>query len=183
MSTETTIVEITKKDEEIVGTPDEGTRIYRQEGSEEDCAKWFEYICERWDTTVSPGGVHMYVPVSRAAVHKRMKTGKLTGFFYHVTHRERTFFGSDRKVKDQPYIFIPVLECKAWAAEVAKRPENFEAFVKSLTQEDLDGHYLLQDPKDKGRKRKDFRYANDLTLPEFLEGLSVGDLIRIMFRR
>lgn len=161
------LVEVTSKDQEVVGQPDEGTRIYRQQGSEEECAKWFDYVHERWDHTVSPGGVSMYLPVSRAGVHKRLKSGKMTAFLFHVTHRERTFFGRDRAVKSQPYIYIPVIECKAWAAEVASRPENLEAFLANVSEKDLDQTFLNRDPRDKGKR--EVRQEKDLTIPEAIK--------------
>jgi len=63
----------------------------------------------------------MYAPVSRAAVHKRLKEGKLTGFFFHVTHRRRNFFGLDLSTRELAIGFIPVSECKAWRAELEQR--------------------------------------------------------------
>ena len=35
----------------------------------------------------------MYCPVSRAAVYKRIKEGRLSIFLFHVTHRTTTLFG------------------------------------------------------------------------------------------
>ncbi|MEO6846581.1 MAG: hypothetical protein ABI254_04935 [Chthoniobacterales bacterium] len=121
---------------------------------------------DRWDHTVSPGGVSMFLPVSRAAAHKRMKAGKLTAFLFHVTHRERTFFGNSRQVKAQPYVYIPVDECKAWAAETVMRPENFEQFMRSVYESDFDQSFIDRDPSDKGRS--DVRSELDLTLVEVI---------------
>ena len=50
----------------------------------------------------------MFVPASRAAVHKRMKEGRLTAFCFHVVHEEKTFFGNVRKAKATPFVYIPV---------------------------------------------------------------------------
>ena len=71
----------------IVGEPTLGTRFYRREGSDEECGEWFEAIGRIFegDVGLSPGGVAMFVPVSRAAVHKRLREGRLTGFAFHVT--------------------------------------------------------------------------------------------------
>lgn len=160
-------VEILADDVEVVGPSDDGTRIRRRQGSEEECAEWFEYIHERFGNTVSPGGVSMFLPVSRAAVHKRLKSGKLTAFLFHVTHRERTFFGRTREVKAQPYVYIPVIECKAWAAEVALRPENLAAFHAAIRAEDEDQNFLVRDPKDKGNRG--VRSELDMTLGEAVE--------------
>ena len=160
------LVNVTAKDRKIVGEADPGTHIYRQEGSAEDCAKWFDHISERFSPLVSPGGVYVYVPVSRAGVHKRLKAGKMTAFLFHITSRERTFWGNPRKLKAQPYGYIPVIECKAWAAEVASRPENFEAFLDGIRKEDGKQDFIDRDPKDKGRK--DVRSGCDLTIKELI---------------
>ena len=107
----------------LVGKPDKGTRIYRREGTFQESGEW----CEAMDGLfgekfVSPGGVCMFVKASRAAVHKRMKEGRLTAFCFHIVHDERTFFGNVRKAKAAPFVFIPISECKAWASELdAKR--------------------------------------------------------------
>lgn len=75
----------------------------------------------------------MFVPVQRAAVHKRIKEGKLTAFFFYITQIESTFFGTKRKVKLRPYIVLSVSECKAWAAEMKRRmgyaPEEIQRLL------------------------------------------------------
>ena len=45
-------------------------------------------------------------PSSGRAVHKRIKEGKLTAFFFYITRVESTFFGTKRKVKLRPYIVL-----------------------------------------------------------------------------
>jgi hypothetical protein len=107
----------------LVGKPTPGTRAYRQEGTHEECGQWLEALGEHYqgDVGLSPSGVSMFVPVQRAAVHKRIKEGKLTAFFFYITRIENTFFGTKRKVKLRPYIVLSVSECKAWAAEMKRR--------------------------------------------------------------
>jgi hypothetical protein len=161
------LVNVTAKDRRIVGEPDSGTRMYRQEGSAEQGSRWLDYLHERFERLVSPGGVYVYLPITRAGVHKRLKSGKMTAFLFHVTGRERTFWGKDRKVKAQPYVYIPVIECKAWAAEVASRPENFEAFLLDIRKRDWEQDFIDYDPKDKGRK--DVRNGRDLTIKEIID--------------
>jgi len=53
----------------IVGVADPETRIYRREGSDEESGPWFDALCEHFpgEGFISPGGVGMYAPVSRAA--------------------------------------------------------------------------------------------------------------------
>jgi len=114
---------ITKRDRAFLGKKDPETRIYRMSGPAEDSGKWFDYLCERFpdDNFVSPGGVSMWVPVSRAAVYKRINAGKLTAFCYHEMEWKKTLFGGLRKARQSPIMFIADSECKAWAEELKAR--------------------------------------------------------------
>lgn len=124
MTKEFPFVEIPNHLKEVVGNPDEGTKIYRRFGTEEDIEEWFNAVCEicHGDGSVSPGGVSMYAKVSRPAVHKRLKEGRLTGFMFHKIKNGK-FLKSRKKLDEggHPYICIPVSECKAWAEKMKKR--------------------------------------------------------------
>jgi len=78
-----TFVEIPQELRPSLGEQDPGTPVFRAFGSEEDCKKWFDAVLKisRGEGNVSPGGVSMYAAVSRPAVYKRLKEGRLTGFF------------------------------------------------------------------------------------------------------
>jgi hypothetical protein len=144
MQTSFPYLEITKKDRAIVGKKDAGTRIYRFSGLDTPFEKmryrpssglnddplvgadaWYGGLCKRFpgEQFVSPGGVSMFVPVSRAAIYKRINAGKLTVFCFHPTEWKRTLFGGVRKSRTSPYMFIPVSECRAWAEELKGRIE------------------------------------------------------------
>jgi hypothetical protein len=77
----------------------------------------------------------MYCPVSRAAVYKRIKEGKLSIFLFHITHRKTTLFGKNKILRDNPYGYIPASEARAWRQELEERA------VKQgvITEEDLEG--------------------------------------------
>jgi hypothetical protein len=114
---------------------------------------WYEAICEGFpdDSFVSPGGVGMFAGVSRPAVHKRLKEGKLTAFSFHVTRATQSIFGYQKKIKQLPYMYIPVSECKAWGAELKSRPDRREAMLEAAggPKPDWQGEFLDTDPKDK----------------------------------
>src|SRR5277367_586458 len=116
-------IEVPEDLRKIVGEPTPDTRAYRREGTHAECGQWIEDLGLHYkgDVGISPAGVTMFVPVQRAAVHKRIKEGKLTAFFFYITRIEDTFFGNKRKVKMRPYIVLSVNECKAWAAEMKRR--------------------------------------------------------------
>ena len=141
----------------VVGEPDLETRIYRREGSDEDSGPWFDALCEHFpgDSFISPGGVGMYAPVSRAGVHKRLKEGNLTAFCFHVVKAERSLFGYQKKLKERPYIYVPVGECKAWGEDLKARPDRKAAYVESAGGEkpDGEGKFLLEPKKGTAAKK------------------------------
>ena len=77
-----------------------------------------------------------------------MKAGKLTAFCFHVVENKRTLFGYQKKLKKNPFVYIPVSECEAWARELEQRSDRQS--VENYTREDWDGDYVESDPKDKG---------------------------------
>ena len=135
MPTKFPFVEIPEELEGIVGKRDPGTRIYRRDGSQEESSVWFDLLTEIIGPSVSPGGVGMYCPVSRAAVYKRIKEGKLSIFLFHVTHRKTTLFGKNRILRDNPYGYIPASEARAWREELEERAVS----QGTITAEELEG--------------------------------------------
>jgi hypothetical protein len=134
----------------IVGVPDPETRIYRREGSDEESGPWFDALCEHFpgEGFISPGGVGMYAPVSRAGVYKRLKEGNLTAFCFHVVKAERSLFGYQKKLKERPYVYVAVSECKAWGHDLRARPDRKAAYVEAAGGEkpDREGDFL-DEPK------------------------------------
>ena len=135
MPTKFPFVEIPEELEAIVGKRDARTRIYRRDGSQEESSVWFDLLTEIIGPSVSPGGVGMYCPVSRAAVYKRIKEGKLSIFLFHVTHRKTTLFGKNRILRDNPYGYIPASEARAWREELEERALS----QGTITAEELEG--------------------------------------------
>jgi hypothetical protein len=135
VQTDFPFVEIPEELEWVVGTRDPGTRIYRRDGSQEESSVWFDLVTEIIGPSVSPGGVGMYCPVSRAAVYKRIKEGKLSIFLFHVTSRKTTLFGKNRILRDNPYGYVPGSEARAWREELEERALS----QGTITQEELEG--------------------------------------------
>jgi len=134
----------------IVGVADPETRIYRREGSDEESGPWFDALCEHFpgEGFISPGGVGMYAPVSRAGVYKRLKEGNLTAFCFHVVRAERSLFGYQKKLKERPYVYVAVSECKAWGQDLRARPDRKEAYLQAAGGEKPDGQgEFLDEPK------------------------------------
>jgi hypothetical protein len=77
----------------------------------------------------------MYAPVSRAAVHRRIKDGKLTAFFFYVTTPKRNWFRTTRIQRESHYGYIPVSECREWKKELEERAIN----KGLISREDLEG--------------------------------------------
>jgi hypothetical protein len=118
-----------------VGEPDVGTRVFRREGLESECGEWFQALDRFTGPLVSPGGVSMFAPVSRAAVHKRLKEGRMTAFCFHAIATKTGFFGRKKTVRESPLVYIPVSECKAWAEELKERMLR----LGQVTREELEG--------------------------------------------
>jgi hypothetical protein len=135
MQTAFPFVDVPTELESVIGRRDPGTHIYRREGSQEESSAWFDLLTEVIGPSVSPGGLGMYCPVSRAAVYKRIKEGKLSIFLFHVTHRTTTLFGKNRVLRDNPYGYIPVSEARAWRRELEERAVKQGA----ITSEELEG--------------------------------------------
>lgn len=137
----------------VVGEPEDGTRIYRREGADDEMAGWYDVLTEAIEPRlVSPGGVSMFAPVSRAAVYKRLREGRLTAFAFHVIEQKRGLMGRVRAVRQKtPYVFVPVSEAKAWAAELASRADQAAATAEARGEAaDLNPEFL-EHPADRRR--------------------------------
>lgn len=129
------IIEIQEKFLAILGETDPGTRIYRASGTDLDYRKWFQAVLEITNgEIVSPGGVPMYCHVSRAGLHKKLKTGGLTAFCFHFTKFVRYLFRTKDTeiIQKQSYMFFPICELRNWENEILTKLE-----VKKLDNEDF----------------------------------------------
>jgi hypothetical protein len=174
----------------IVGKPTPGTRAYRREGTYKECGEWFETLGEHYkgDVGLSTNGVIMFVPVSRAGVHKRIREGKLTAFFFHITEDETTLFGAKRKAKERPFILVSVSECKAWAEELKRRvgfvddpsetpiEQSYRLLPASeedepLTEKELQEieEFAEKDPKDKGNREVRYKNKKNATFEHYAQ--------------
>jgi hypothetical protein len=128
-------VEVPTEAKAVLGEPDPETRIYRAEGPEEESGPWFEAVSAIAGPCVSPGGAGMFAPVTRAAVQKRIKEGRISAFCFHVTSTRIGLFGKDRKVREIPYVYVPASELKAWAEELEERIIR----LGRISREELEG--------------------------------------------
>lgn len=179
MKTEFPFIQIPDEFAQVMGEPDEGTRIFRREGSHHEMHIWFQSLVRHIGFCVSPGGAAVHAGVTRAGVYRRLKAGRLTAFCFHLTGKKKTLFGGEKKLKEHAIVYVPVAECTAWQKELEDRVAKINA-AKKMTDEDKesigeaypgevnpDGNFLLYDPKDKGKKG--MRYLNrpwDERLPE-----------------
>jgi len=158
MSTEFPFVQVPEELRVVVGEMIPKTKIYRKTGPAEEDGYWFDVLTERFGPLVSPGGVSMFAPVSRAAVHKRMKEGKLTCFLYDITYRKRNFFGSSKEVRVRDMAYVPVSECKAWGKEIMERAIE-KQFVtrRELEGDKPDWHGQFLQPDSRWEKHRAHR--------------------------
>jgi hypothetical protein len=113
----------------VVGERMGDTRMYEQWGSGDDLEEYFNFLCETYGGLVSPGGAAQMAGVSRAAVHKRMKAGKLTAFLFHTSIEK----GS--RGRQTPFVHIPTSEIRAWKNEIYERVET-QAEALNITKKD-----------------------------------------------
>jgi hypothetical protein len=150
-------VEIPKHLKEIIGVPDPGTRLYRAYGSREDCSRWSDAVFDicHGDGCISPGGAAGYARVSRPGVHKKIKTGGLTGFLFHATV-DSLFKGKKKlSVNARFYCYIPVSELKAWAEELSKKRDKAELAREVMGDRNFHDMYLDKPPEHLKKKLRD----------------------------
>lgn len=137
----------------ILGEFDKETRSYHAYGEEGEVGYWYEAIIKALGPIVSPGGVSMYVPVSRTAIRKRIKEARFTVFYFHSKPASKGLFFNKRVKRESAYVFIPVSECRAWASEIEakmirlghatveeiddERPDWYDYFHDSMAQDDF----------------------------------------------
>lgn len=133
---------------DALGEPDPGTRTFRAFGPREGFEQWSAIVADVCEgRVVSPGGVSMIAPVSRAAVYKAMKDGRLTAFCYYTV--TGVSWWSKRPKLDaggRPYAYVPVSECKAWAEQLSnKSPSERRAERKDSSDGERD--FLCFNPR------------------------------------
>ncbi len=129
------LIEIPPEALPVIGELQPGTRVYRRTGEQSECGEWFQALDAFTGPLVSPGGVGMFAPASRAAVHKRLKEGRMTAFCFHPVKTRKGLFGKVKTVRALPVVYIPVSECKAWAEEIKERMVR----LGQITREELEG--------------------------------------------
>lgn len=139
-------VEIPEHLKDKIGIPDPGTRLYRAYGTEDDESVWADAVFDicHGDGCVSPGGAAGYAKVSRPGVHKKLKTGGLTGFVFHVT--KNSILGKKKLSNANFYCYIPVSECKAWAQELSKKRDKLELAKEIMGDGNFADTYLDNPP-------------------------------------
>lgn len=139
---------------EIFGSPDETGMVFQKEGPESEVSYWFEAVDELFGPMVSPGGVCMYAPVSRPAIHKRIKEGKMLAFVYQPTTEKASWFGTKRTKRESPYCLVPVSEAKKWRKELEERAlDRGIVTIEELEGQVPDWHGQFLKWKDKQGKR------------------------------
>jgi len=102
----------------IAGEYDYETNSYHKNGHEGEVGYWFETLTKHLGPLLAPGMVNMYVPVTRTAVHRRIKSGGLTTFYFHSTPATEGLFHGKKEPRESPFVFVPSRECRWWAEEI-----------------------------------------------------------------
>lgn len=119
MSNEWTI-SIPSKLHVAFGEPGSTTpNVFEQEGDVWHALSWFNVLRKVVGEVVALPTVSLLVPVSRNAIHKRIKEGKLSVFKYTVIESGEGV--SESLNRGRPHAFVPVLECKLWFQDMHDR--------------------------------------------------------------
>lgn len=145
MADSTKHVTINEQVAAVIGKQDKDTRIFRAEGDSDAFMHWWDVLSEHLPRgLVSPGGACPYAGVSRAAIHKAMREGRLTVFAFHKHEEKRGIFGS-KLVRENPYMYLPIVELKAWRVELEERVGKLRATgatlikIRKMLQRELEG--------------------------------------------
>lgn len=101
----------------VLGEPEGASRnVFIQKGSLHHAQGWYLALLRVFGEVVPVPNVTLFVPVSRNAIHKRIKDGKLSCFKFQINETERK--GTKR---ESPHAFVPVYECILWYQEYHDR--------------------------------------------------------------
>jgi len=109
---------VPSKLEWIAGDYDYETNSYHQRGDEGEVGYWFDVLTQHLGPLLAPGMINMYVPVSRTAVHRRIKSGGLTTFYFHSKPATEGLFAGKKEPRESPFVFVPAKECRYWSEEI-----------------------------------------------------------------
>ena len=118
-------VEIKPGLKRVIGEKDPGTRMYKASGTQEEYVTWFDAIMRHVGPCVSPGGAAARAHVTRAAVYKRMKEGRITAFMFYAPEDNKDLPKILRifRKPSVPYCYIPISECQAWGDDIRERAD------------------------------------------------------------
>jgi hypothetical protein len=120
MEIEFPYLKITRDLRSIVGPPDKDTRTFRTNGPD-SLQTWMEHLRAELQGNLIPlQWVPDFVGVSRAAVHKRVKQGKLTVFVYEISDY-LSAFGKTWTKRRGEVAYCVLSECQAWFDEIVLR--------------------------------------------------------------
>lgn len=119
-------IKIPKKLFYSVGQPDSGTRYYRQYGDNKRNQEWWDSLMsiQKGISFFSPGGAASFVGVSRPAVYKRMKEGRLTAFSFYKVVDKKFLFVNYQSLSNSGLpveVYIPWCELKDWKNYIVNR--------------------------------------------------------------
>ena len=142
-------VEIKPVLKRVIGEKVPETRMYNAAGTQKDYVAWFDAITLHVGPCVSPGGAAARAHVTRAAVYKRMKEGRITAFLFHAPEDNKDLPKLLRifRAPDIPYCYIPVSECQAWGDAMKERADlREEALRDGEDKKNWDDKFLEKSP-------------------------------------
>ncbi|CCK81149.1 hypothetical protein [Desulfobacula toluolica] len=155
-------IDIPEEYKQAIGAPDPGTRLYRQFGHDKEKELWWDAILSitKERNVVSPGGASSFVGVSRTAVHKRIKEGRLTAFAFHTVEENKLLKKiniSYEQLAESGWpqiLYIPWSELKDWRNYINSRKQKASLRKKNMDADHTDDKFLKGNLAWKNKKRK-----------------------------
>ena len=129
----------------IFGKPEPGTTIYKEKGPFHVAQAWYYALKLAVGDVIAVPSVSLYIPISRNAIHKRIKEGRLSCFQFKIEYSKDDKV-SESLARERPHAFVPVSECEVWLQEFNDRMVIREGLGMPLDepiQEIPDGKKLI----------------------------------------
>ncbi len=153
--------------EETVGRRRHKTRVYERRAAESEFADWYDTLVKNVGPVMTPGEVSLYVDVSRVAIHKRLDSGKLTGFVLELEADSAQAAGEKRRLREKSVTYIPYCEVAVWAAERRQRLKEDLEEEKRTLEETVES--LQREVEELRAWRKDREQEDGMSGEDFFE--------------
>jgi hypothetical protein len=109
----------------------------------------------------------------------------LTAFLFHVTRKKVNWLGRPREIRKAPYVYVPVLELKAWAGEIKARALKQGSISREELEDakpDWEGKFLEWKDKNERENLFDFLEEEGMSLFDFAKLFITGEQVNPAYK-